>query len=397
MSFPETHYDRQAHTHHMVTGQTTQTNRIPEFLTGRILTPRISPSHQHQNLSTQVSQDNNLPMVEQTPRNQNSDANNSINRLADAIAGIETQQRPQATMLKLVSTNTLIFDGKNEKFELFGDLFHSVLKMQPEMTEAMIINHFHAHLRKEALQTFRNKSASNGKTLDDVLIVFQRKFVKPESQATAKHKRHKLTFDPNTKSLSDFLEERNEYAERAFGDNAQHMIDSLLYAKLPPHLKQSLNLAYLENGTYDQIFAHLERELELSDLANDGELTTPTMTAVPPNDNQQNTEQTKYVCHYCKKPGHVIRDCRKRMRKEQEQRNDPSNQNMKHLTSKSFAPCPHCQRTNHPHEKCWSGPNAANRPKRFKQEYSADNRNDGQEQGNLTQAGPSAILKNSLY
>ena len=397
LSVPETHFDRQAHTHHMVTGQTAQTNEFSEFLTGRIVTPRNPPSHQYQNLSTQESQDNNLPVVEQTPRNQNLDANNSINRLADATAGIATQQRPQAaTMLKPVSTNTLIFDGKNEKFELFEDLLHTMLKMQPETTEAMKTNHFHAHLRKEALQTFRNISALNKKTLDDVLIVFQRKYVKPESQATAKHKWHKLTFDPNTKSLPDFLEELNECAERAFGDNAQHMIDSLLYAKLPPHLKRSLNLAYLENGTYDQIVAHLEKELELSGLENDGELTIPTMTAVPPNDNQQNTEQTKVVCHYCKKPGHVIRDCRKRMKKEQEQRNDPSNQNIKPSTSKSFPPCPHCRRTKHPPEKCWSGSNAANRPKRFKQEYHSENQNDGQERGNLTHSGPSSILKNSL-
>ena len=303
--------------HHMVTGQTAQTNQFPEFLTERILTPRNPPSHQYQNQSTQVSQDNNLPVVEQIPRNQNSDANNSINRLADAIAGIATQQRLQAaTMLKPLSTNTLIFDGKNEKFELFEDLFHTMLKMQPEMTEAMKINHFHAHLRREALQTFRNISASNKKTLGDVLIVFRRKYVKPESQATAKHKWHKLTFDPNTKSLPDFLEELNDCAERAFGDNGQHMIHSLLYAKLPPHLKRSLNLAYLENGTYDQKLAHLERELELSGLENNGELTIPTMTAVPPNDNPPNTEKTKIVCHYCKKPGHVIRDCRKRMKKE---------------------------------------------------------------------------------
>ena len=84
------------------------------------------------------------------------------------------------------------------------------------------------------------------------------------------------------------------------------------------------------------------------------------------------------------------------MRKEQEQRNDPSIQNMKPWTSKSFAPCPHCQRTNHPAEKCWSGPNAANRPKRFKQEYPVDNRNAGQDQENLTHSGPSSILKNSL-
>ena len=81
------------------------------------------------------------------------------------------------------------------------------------MTEAEKINNFHAHLRKEALQTFRIISASNKKTLDDVLIMFRRKYVQPESKATAKQKWHKLTFDPNTKSLSDFLEELNECAE----------------------------------------------------------------------------------------------------------------------------------------------------------------------------------------
>ena len=220
----------------MVTGQTIQTNQIPEFLLGRFSTPRKPPSHQKQNLSKQVSQDTNLLLVEKTPKTQNLDANNSINRLVDAIAGISTQQRPQsATMLKPVSTNTLIFDGKNEQFELSEDLFHTMLKRQPEMTDAMKVIHFNAHLRKEGLQIFRIISASNKKTLDDLLIMFRRKYVKPESQATAKRKWHKLTFDRNTKWLSDFLEELNECAERAFGDNAHHMIESLFYAKLPPH------------------------------------------------------------------------------------------------------------------------------------------------------------------
>ena len=50
--------------HHMVTGRTTQTNQLREFLTGRIQTPRNPSSHLYQNLSTQVSQDNNLPVVE---------------------------------------------------------------------------------------------------------------------------------------------------------------------------------------------------------------------------------------------------------------------------------------------------------------------------------------------
>ena len=116
LSVPEIDFDPQLHTHHMVTGETTQTNHFPEFITGRILTPCNPPSHQHQNLSTQVSRDNSLPRVEQTPRNLKSDANNSINRQADAIAGNATQQRPQAaTMLKPVSTNTLILHGKKRK------------------------------------------------------------------------------------------------------------------------------------------------------------------------------------------------------------------------------------------------------------------------------------------
>ena len=40
---------------------------------------------------------------------------------------------------------------------------------------------------------------------------------------------------------------------------AQQMIDSLLIAKLPPNLKRSIDIAYLYNGTYNQIVAHLEK------------------------------------------------------------------------------------------------------------------------------------------
>ena len=136
----------------------------------------------------------------------------------------------------------------------------------------------------------RNISAPNRKTLEDVLIVIRRKYVKPESQVTAEHNWHKLTFDPNTKSLSKFIDELNQCAEGAFGGNAQHKIDSFFLAKLPPHLKRSLNLAYPENGINDRIVEHLEKELELTDLENDGEISVPTMTVVPPNDNPQKSE-----------------------------------------------------------------------------------------------------------
>ena len=201
-------------------------------------------------------------MFEETPQRQRLVSSNPINKLAEALAGIASQQRPQTSsaFFKPNTTNTLIFDSESEKFELFEDLFQTMLKMQPEMSEALKFYLFHSHFQKHALQIFRNNKASNEWTLEDLLIIFWRKNVRPPSEVTAKHKWHKLTFDPNTKSLLDFLEERNECAEGAFGPLAQQMIDCSLNAKLPPHLKWSINLAGLENVTCEQKVAHLERE-----------------------------------------------------------------------------------------------------------------------------------------
>ena len=72
------------------------------------------------------------------------------------------------------------------------------------MTEAKKNIPFHAHWRKEALQTFRNINATTKRIREDVLKVFRQEFVKREFTGTAKHKWHKFTFDPNKKSLSVF-------------------------------------------------------------------------------------------------------------------------------------------------------------------------------------------------
>ena len=184
------------------------------------------------------------------------------------------------------------------------------------MAETIKINHFHSLLRKNALQTFRNINSTNRQTLEDILAVFRRKYVKPESQATAKHKWHKLVFDPNTMKLPDFLKELNQGAEKAFGEHAQAMIDSLFYAKLPPKLKSSVNMARLENATYEEIVTHLERELELNGLEKGDDIHVPTMstalTATRPGTGLLSSGiDPNITCNYCKKPEHVKDDCRK--------------------------------------------------------------------------------------
>ena len=303
---------------HMVTGAIDTQQQIPEFLTGRIHSiPNLQRQHSNHNVSldtTLPAPDPEVPEPQQDP----------FNRLADVLVNL--QNKPQTMTIRPVQTTPMTFDGKSEKFELFEDLFHTMIKMQPAMTEQMKINHFHSLLRKGALQTFRNINSINCQTLEDVLVIFRRKYVKPESQATAKHKWHRLTFDQNTMKLPDFLEELNQGAEKAFGENAKSMIDSLLYAKLPPKLKRPVNMARLENGTYEEIVAHLERELELNALEESDDLPMATMASA--STNQSNLLSTGIntnkdaQCSYCKATGHFYKSCPKLKKKKEMEEKD---------------------------------------------------------------------------
>ena len=156
-------------------------------------------------------------------------------------------------------------------------------------------------MRGDALQTFKNIDSPNRESLGEILTVFRRNYVKPQSMATAKHKFQQLVFNPVNQKLIDFLDELQKLAKDAFGGAAQAIIDQFIYAKMPPHLKKSLNQARLENGTYEQIVTHLEWELQLNGWEAPDEKPINTVTQQAP---QQNSDKPKPTCHHCKKPGH---------------------------------------------------------------------------------------------
>ena len=381
----------------MVTGANLTPQMVPEFLTGRPMHSQNKTPHQQcvndDTLDTTIPAQ--LPTVPTNIRDVPFEAPiDPINRLADVIMGMNNKPSAQTLMVRPVNTTTLTFDGKSEKFELFEDLFHTMIKMLPDMTETMKINHFHSLLRKNALQTFRNINSANRQTLEDILAIFRRKYVKPESQATAKHKWHKLVFDPNTMKLPDFLEELNQGAEKAFGEHAQAMIDSLLYAKLPPKLKRSVNMARLENAAYEEIVTHLERELELNGLEEGDDIHVPTMSTAPTATRPgtgflSSGIDPNITCNYCKKPGHVKDDCRKLKRKEEQRRNEGQD------TKKEYPKCPTCDKTNHPAERCWKGAGAHLKPKNLKFDYSKTEETTKSQDDSSNTKPTTSILKNS--
>ena len=169
------------------------------------------------------------------------------------------------------------FSRKSELFELFDDLFQTNLKIHNQLTEENKINCFHSLLRGDALQKNKNIGSENREDLGEILTVFRRKNLKPQSMITGKHNFQRLVFKSSNHKLIDIFDKLQKLAKFAFGVAAPPINEQFLNAKMPPHLKISKNQAFLENGRHEQIVPHLERELELQSFKAPGELQMNTM------------------------------------------------------------------------------------------------------------------------
>ena len=252
------------------------------------------PEFRSENTPATIEADQLLLALQQLANNNNSaNFHNNNNRISK--------------LPKSLTTTMPTFDGKSEKFELFEDLFQTSLKIHNQLIEEDRINYFHSLMRGDALQTFKNINGPARENLGELLEVFRRKYVKPRSMATAKLKFKKLVFNPANQNLVDFLDELQKLDKDAIGIAAHAIIEQFIYAKIPPHLKKSINQAHLENGTYEQIVTHLQWELELNGLEAPDELQINTVSH---NTATANADRTKPTCHYCKKPGNYRNQCR---------------------------------------------------------------------------------------
>ena len=252
------------------------------------------PQFLRENTPATIEAEQILLALQQLATNSNSaNFNNNISR---------TSKLP-----KSLTTTMPTFDGKSEKIELFEDLFQTSSEIHNQLTQEDKINYFHSLMRCDALQTFKNITTPKRENLGEILTVFRRKYVKTQSTATVKHKFQRLVFNPAKQKLIVFLDELQNLAKDQLGVAAQAIIEQFIYAKMPPHLKKSINQAHLENGSYEQNVSHLEKESELEGLEAPDEMQLNTVTQQAP---QQNSNKPRPTCHHCKKSGHYQNQCR---------------------------------------------------------------------------------------
>ena len=103
-------------------------------------------------------------------------------------------------------------------------------------------------MRGDALQTFRNITSLKRGNLREILNMFRRKDLKPQSMVTEKHNFQRLVSIPVTQNLLDFLDELQKLVKNALGVATQLIIEQLICAKSPPNLKKLINQAHLEKG-----------------------------------------------------------------------------------------------------------------------------------------------------
>ena len=115
--------DMMTNSHDMVTGAKPSPCTVPEFFTGRPMHSRIDTRNQN---PPQGQSPKNIPSVPETSVNH--DNSDPIRRLEDVLVGMNSKSSSQTLMVRPVSTTTLTFDGKSEKFELFEDLLHTMMK-----------------------------------------------------------------------------------------------------------------------------------------------------------------------------------------------------------------------------------------------------------------------------
>ena len=296
-----------------------------------------------------------------------------------------------------------MFDGKTEKFELFGDFFpNKPQNSQPyiwrQQNQLLPLSHetkcaagIQKHQQPKPRESGRNVGSFPWGVRETSIIVSSGTQIPRTCLQLSKPK------------FSWFSWWASKLGQKRIRINRTcHAMQQFKNAKMPPHLKKRVNQAHSEKSRQQQSVAYLEMELGFYGLIAPDEYQVNTVSRETAN---TNADRPRRTCHQWKKPGHYRNQCRQlRIREEpadgawkcnetkisgfnnfipsdkntnnnKSNNNNYKNSNRPKKISKLFTQLmSSVKKTNQSTEKCYFGANAANRPP------SLNRRSEGQNQ-----------------
>ena len=142
-------------------------------------------------------------------------------------------------LMESSTTTMATFEGKLEKFALFGEIFQLNRIFQNHLTGEGRMDYFVSPMRADALQTIKNVSNPTRENLRELLAVFRGIDVKHQSMTTAKPRFQKLVFNPANQIMADLLIELQKLTKDVFIIAAHAIFEQFIHAKMPTCLKKS--------------------------------------------------------------------------------------------------------------------------------------------------------------
>ena len=315
-----------------------------------------------------------------TPPNGTPQSNSSIPQIADVMTEIHHLRSTMGETLtqpKILQTQVPLFKGNRDKYNEFEHLLLNHLRPHAhKLTEEQKLNYFQSLLRDDAIEFWQTLPITTETTLRDILMAFKKEYAKEELSEVSKFKFDQLRYDPTTESFSTFLAKYKKIAKQAYGDKAQEIVQTFLFAKLPIQLQNELAIAGKHNASIEDIKTFVQRRCQYAQLLPNQQLLQPFNQAIQTQDvptkpvvQKQNTNERPPIkkkfdgnCRYCAIYGHKWAECRKRLREEAAGNNNsqaqkkPEQQNNSHAETQTKynakLVCQICGYTGHSAKAC---------------------------------------------
>ena len=171
------------------------------------------------------------------------------------------------TQSKSLQPQISLFKGVREKYNEFEHLLLNHLRPHAhKLTKEPKLNYFQSLLRDDAIKFWQTLTITTKTTLEYILAAFKKEYAKEELTEVSNFKFDQLRYDPTTKSFSTFLANFKKVAKQAYGDKAQEIVKSFVFAKLPIQLQNQLAIAGKRDDSIEEIKTFVQRRCQYVQL-----------------------------------------------------------------------------------------------------------------------------------